>query len=91
MPLLVCPELPTAVHALAYLYSVLAPRWTATNYGVPALFAHSQGCKQVVVKRKEEAEIWGEGHTWTAACSQALNATRPIKKLLPDGSTTYFL
>jgi hypothetical protein len=90
MPLVVCPELPTAIHALAYLYSVLAPRWTATNYGTPALLA-SEECKQVVVKRKQEAEVWGEGTTWTAACSQALNATRPIKKLLPDGSVTYFL
>lgn len=90
MPLVACPELPTAMHALAYLYSILAPRWTATNYGTPSLAAHPQGF-QVVVTRQEASEVWGEGKTWTAACSQALNATRPIKKLLADGTVTYFL
>lgn len=91
MPLVVCPELPTIAHALVYFYTALAPRWAGLKYGQPALAEYPHGHKQVLVKRNQESEVWGEGNTWTAACTQALNATKPIKKLLSDGSVTYFL
>lgn len=88
--LLTCPPLPTFAHAVLYMKVCLEPKWTVFNYGVPCLHFVADNC-MVLVKRHNLHEVWGEGRTWHQACMQALNASRPIKGIAPDGTTTFFL